>query len=44
VSKQDKYRENAAECQRRAKRAWSDKDRRTWFEMAESWLRMLKPP
>ena len=43
MSKADEYRANAAECQRMAKVARNERDRRTWLEMAQHWLCMIKP-
>jgi hypothetical protein len=41
MSKSDEYRENAAECQRMARRAVDPGERVTWLEMAADWLRMI---
>jgi hypothetical protein len=42
MSKRDEYLANAAECQRIAARTRNDRERRTWQDMAGSWLRMAK--
>jgi hypothetical protein len=39
MSKNDEYRANAAECERMARTAPNESERRTWRQMAESWLR-----
>jgi hypothetical protein len=39
MSKSDEYRANVAECERMARAARDDSERRTWRQMAESWLR-----
>jgi hypothetical protein len=43
MSKNDEYRANAAECQRIARITRNESEKRTWLDMAESWLRMIKP-
>jgi hypothetical protein len=43
MSKNDEYRANAAECQRIARTTRSESEKRTWLDMAESWLRLIKP-
>jgi hypothetical protein len=43
VSKNDEYRANAAECERMARFTRNESEKRTWLDMAESWLRMIKP-
>jgi uncharacterized alpha-E superfamily protein len=42
MSKIEEYRANAVECDRMARTARDEVDRRTWQEMAESWLRMAE--
>ena len=41
--KNDEYRANAAECQRMARFTRNESEKRTWLEMAESWLRLIQP-
>jgi len=41
LSKSDEYQSRAEECQRMANAARTDRERRSWIEMAESWLRMI---
>jgi hypothetical protein len=43
MSKNDEYRANAAECQRIARYTRDESDKRTWLEMADSWLRLIRP-
>ena len=43
MSKNDEYRANAAECQRIARFTRNESEKRTWLDMAESWLRLIKP-
>ncbi|MGA8653081.1 MAG: hypothetical protein WB677_21155 [Xanthobacteraceae bacterium] len=43
VNKNDEYRANAAECERMARSTRNESEKRMWREMAESWLRMIKP-
>jgi hypothetical protein len=43
MSKNDEYRANAAECQRMARFTRNESEKRTWLEMAESWLRLIQP-
>jgi len=43
MSKNDEYRANAAECPRIARTTRSESEKRTWLDMAESWLRLIKP-
>jgi hypothetical protein len=43
MSKNDEYRANAAECERMARFTRNESEKRTWLDMAESWLRMIKP-
>jgi hypothetical protein len=43
VNKNDEYRANAAECQRMARFTRNESERRTWLDMAESWLRLIRP-
>ncbi len=38
MSKNDEYRANAAECERMARVTRNEFEKRTWHEMAESWL------
>lgn len=40
----DEFRANAIECQRMADATTHAGDKRSWLQMAESWLRMIKPP
>jgi hypothetical protein len=40
MSKRDEYLANAAECQRMAHRTRNESERKTWQEMAESWLHL----
>jgi hypothetical protein len=39
MSKNDEYQANAAECERMAQAARDESERRTWRQMADSWLR-----
>ncbi len=41
VTKSDDYQRNAEECQRMADSAPTDRERRSWMRLAESWLRMI---
>jgi hypothetical protein len=41
--KNDEYRANAAECERMARFTRNESEKRTWLDMAEAWLRMIKP-
>jgi hypothetical protein len=41
VTKSDDYQRHAEECQRMADLAATDRERRSWLRMAESWLRMV---
>jgi len=41
--KNDEYRANAAECERMARFTRNESEKRTWQDMAEAWLRMIKP-
>ena len=43
MNKLDEFRANAAECQRMAEATKNEADKRRWLQMAESWLRMIKP-
>ena len=43
MSKNDEYRANAAECERMARFTRNDSEKRTWLDMAESWLRLIQP-
>jgi hypothetical protein len=43
MSKNDEYRANAAECERMARVTRNESEKRTWQEMAESWLRLIRP-
>jgi hypothetical protein len=43
MSKNDEYRANAAECQRIARTTRNESEKRTWLDMAESWLRLIEP-
>ena len=43
MSKNDEYRANAAECERMARFTRNDSEKRTWQDMAESWLRLIQP-
>jgi hypothetical protein len=40
----DEFRANATECQRMADATKNPGDRKRWLQMAQSWLRMIKPP
>jgi hypothetical protein len=40
--KNDEYRANAAECERMARVTRNESEKRTWHEMAESWLRLIR--
>jgi hypothetical protein len=42
MSKNDEYRANAAECERMARVTRNESEKRTWHEMAESWLRLIQ--
>jgi hypothetical protein len=42
MNKNDEYRANAAECQRMARFTRNESEKRTWLEMAESWLRLIQ--
>ena len=42
MSKSEDFQERAEECQRMAKAAPTDRERQTWLEMAETWLRMIE--
>jgi hypothetical protein len=39
----DEYRRNAKLCQDMANSTRNENDRRQWLELADSWLRMLRP-
>lgn len=43
MSKNDEYRANAAECQRIARYTRNESEKRTWLDMADSWLRLIRP-
>jgi hypothetical protein len=43
MNKNDEYRANAAECERMARFTRNESEKRTWLEMAESWLRLIHP-
>jgi hypothetical protein len=43
MNKNDEYRANAAECERMAHFTRNASEKRTWLEMAESWLRLIQP-
>jgi hypothetical protein len=43
MNKNDEYRANAAECERMAHFTRNGSEKRTWLEMAESWLRLIQP-
>jgi hypothetical protein len=43
MSKNDEYRANAAECERMARFTRNESEKRTWQDMAESWLRLIQP-
>jgi hypothetical protein len=43
MSKDDEYRANAAECERMARVTRNEFEKRTWHEMAESWLGLIQP-
>jgi peptidyl-tRNA hydrolase len=42
MSKVEEYRANAAECDRMARTARDEAERRTWQDMAQSWSRMAE--
>jgi hypothetical protein len=42
MNKNDEYRANAAECQRMARFTRNESEKRTWLQMAESWLRLIQ--
>ena len=42
VTKSDDYQRNAEECQRMADAAPTDREKRSWMRLAESWLRMIE--
>jgi len=42
MNKNDEYRANATECQRMARFTRNESEKRTWLEMAESWLRLIQ--
>ena len=41
MTKSDEYQRNAEECQRKAEAAPTDREKRTWMKLTESWLRMI---
>ena len=41
VTKSEDYLRNAEECQRMADQAPTDREKRSWMKLAESWLRMV---
>ena len=41
VTKSEDYLRNAEECQRMADQAPTDREKRSWMKLAESWLRMI---
>ena len=43
MNSSDEFRANAAECRRMADATKNAGDKRRWLQMAESWLRMIKP-
>ncbi len=43
MSKNDEYRANAAECRRIARYTLNESEKRTWLDMADSWLRLVRP-
>jgi hypothetical protein len=43
MTKNDEYLANAAECQRMARFTRNESEKRTWMDMAESWLRLIQP-
>jgi hypothetical protein len=43
MNKNDEYRANAAECERMARFTRNESEKRTWLDMAESWLRLIQP-
>lgn len=43
-NKNDEYRARAAECQRKAKAARNESDKRCWLDMADAWLAMIRSP
>jgi hypothetical protein len=42
MSKVEEYRENAAECDRMARTARDEAERRTWKDIAQSWSRLAE--
>ena len=42
VNKSDDYQRNAEECQRMADLAPTDREKRSWMKLGESWLRMIE--
>ena len=44
MRKDDEYRAKAAECQRMGNFTKNPRDKQTWLEIAESWLRMIRQP
>jgi hypothetical protein len=42
TAKADRYRANAEQCRRKADAAASAEDKGTWFDLAYSWLLLLK--
>ena len=42
MSKVEEYRANAAECDRMARTARDEAERRTWKDMAASWSRLAE--
>ena len=42
MTKSDDYQRNAEECQRMADLAPTDREKRSWLKLGESWLRMIE--
>jgi len=42
MSKTAEFRANATECLRMAQIARNERDKQTWLQMAQSWLRRIK--
>ena len=41
MAKSDEFQQRAEECQRMADAAPTDREKQSWMELAESWLRMI---
>ena len=44
MNKDNEYRENAAECERRAHLTRDKTDKRTWLDMAQHWRGLISVP